>query len=162
MGGKLKSPVPFYNMPGHLIRRLQQVSVALFAQAAGELGVSPVQFAALAWVHAHPQSDQASLARAIAYDPVTIGGVVQRVEAKGWIDRVPCQEDRRSRRLNITSVGEEVLMQMTARIGPTQKHLVEPLSTAEQVQFLALCHKLVRGHAAAGDPAASPEPEEAS
>ena len=33
--------------PGHAIRRLHQISVGVFLQESGELGITPVQYAAL-------------------------------------------------------------------------------------------------------------------
>ena len=76
----------FQNMPGHLIRRLHQISVSVFtSQAAGAgFDVTPVQFAALSTIEAYPAIDQAGLARLIAYDRVTIGGVVDRLVQKGY------------------------------------------------------------------------------
>ena len=93
----------FHNMPGHMIRRLHQVQASLFASNTSPLDVPPVQFAALAMIESHPDIDQASLAGAIAYDPVTMGGVIARIEAKGWIIRRVDPMDKRSRLLR-TSV----------------------------------------------------------
>ena len=49
--------------------------------------LTPVQFAALAVIAEHPRIDQATLAGLIAYDRVTIGGVVDRLSQKGYILR---------------------------------------------------------------------------
>jgi hypothetical protein len=35
-----------YRMPGHLIRRLQQVAVSLFVEEVGSANITPVQYAA--------------------------------------------------------------------------------------------------------------------
>ncbi|HRE22051.1 MAG TPA: MarR family transcriptional regulator, partial [Rhabdaerophilum sp.] len=78
-----------YDMPGHLIRRMHQAAVAIFdneVRAAGA-DLTPVQFAAMMKIAAEPGIDQASVAQAIAYDRVTIGGVVDRLEAKGLVRR---------------------------------------------------------------------------
>ena len=63
-----------YDMPGHLIRRMNQISVAVFLQEAQQAGfdLTPVQFAALYTVGEHEAIDQATLASLIAYDRVTI------------------------------------------------------------------------------------------
>ncbi|WP_292685703.1 MarR family transcriptional regulator [Novosphingobium sp.] len=75
-----------YGMPGHLIRRLQQQSTQVFAARMREAGfdITPVQFAAMDALAARPGIDQATLAQLIAYDRATIGGVVDRLEGKGW------------------------------------------------------------------------------
>ena len=57
--------------PGHAIRRLHQISVGIFMQEAGDLGVTPVQYAALQTVGNQPGIDQRTLARNIALDAST-------------------------------------------------------------------------------------------
>ncbi len=78
-----------YDLLGHLIRRLHQISVSAFAAEADAAGVelSPVQFAALNMLREHSYIDQATLAGLIAYDRVTLGGVVNRLEARGMSSR---------------------------------------------------------------------------
>ena len=78
-----------YDLPGHLIRRLHQISVSAFAGEANAAGLdlTPVQFAALSMLNDHPDIDQATLAGLIAYDRVTLGGVVNRLAARGLIER---------------------------------------------------------------------------
>ena len=86
-----------HDMAGHVIRRLHQQSTQVFVhrtQAAG-FDLTPVQFAALDAIHAHPTTDQARVAEMIAYDRATIGGVIDRLEQKGWIHRVVSAQDRR-------------------------------------------------------------------
>ena len=67
-----------HDLPGHLIRRLHQISVSTFtAETAAEgFDLTQVQYAALFTLRGHPGIDQATLAGLIAYDRVTIGGVV--------------------------------------------------------------------------------------
>ena len=91
----------FQKMPGHLIRRLHQISVSVFASQAAGAGfdVTSVQFAALSAIEAYPAIDQAGLAGLIAYDRVTIGGVVDRLVQKGYVDRQVSPRDRRAREL---------------------------------------------------------------
>lgn len=71
-------------MAGHLIRRLHQQSTHLFSQRTQVAGfeVTPVQFAALDAIQAHPGVDQSQVAELIGYDRATIGGVIDRLEKK--------------------------------------------------------------------------------
>lgn len=74
-------------MPGHLIRRLHQLSTQVFAAAMAEAGedLTPVQFAMIDALAAEPGLDQASLARAIGKDRATVGAVAERLAKKGLI-----------------------------------------------------------------------------
>jgi hypothetical protein len=62
------SDLIIHHMPGHFIRRLQQVAVKLFFERVG-LDMTPVQFAALAAVAQRPRIDQARLSALIGCHP---------------------------------------------------------------------------------------------
>ena len=78
-------PLDIHTLPGHLIRRLHQISVAQFMDqmAAEGVDLTPVQFSAMAAIRRHPGIDQASVAGLIAYDRATLGKVVDRLVEKG-------------------------------------------------------------------------------
>jgi MarR family transcriptional regulator, temperature-dependent positive regulator of motility len=101
LSSQLPARIDLGAMPGHIVRRLHQQQFALFARAIGTLDLSPPQFAALAWLHNEGEVDQATLARGIAFDAVTIGGVLSRLEAKAWIERRAHPSDRRAKLVRI-------------------------------------------------------------
>ena len=141
--------VNFQQMPGHYIRRLQQVAVARFMQrVAGAL--TPVQFAALAALRQHGACDQAGVASLIGYDRATIGDVIDRLEARGWIARTPGTRDRRTKVVSLTPAGRSVLRRVARDVRRAQHDILQPLAAAERRQFERLCRKLVRAHAAGG------------
>jgi MarR family transcriptional regulator, temperature-dependent positive regulator of motility len=130
-------------LAGHLIRRLHQQSMQIFqtqTQAAG-FDLTSVQFAALECVAQRPGIDQASLAAAIGFDRATIGGVIDRLERKGLVQRVVSAQDRRARQLNLTPEGEQLLAACRPVVKALQADILAPLSPAEREVFLALAHK---------------------
>lgn len=130
-------------MAGHLIRRLHQQSTQVFqsrTQAAG-FELTSVQFAALDAIAQQPDIDQASLAATIGFDRATIGGVVDRLEQKGLLQRVVSAQDRRARRLHLTSAGERLLAASRPVVEALQADILAPLSAAERAAFLVLAHK---------------------
>jgi DNA-binding MarR family transcriptional regulator len=132
-------------MAGHLIRRLHQLSTHLFAertQAAG-FDLTPVQFAALDAIHAHPSRDQSFIAEVIGYDRATIGGVIDRLEKKGWVSRVISERDRRARELSLTSEGQQIRVTLEPIVQGLQKDILQPLSDAEQAFFIHLTRQVV-------------------
>ena len=134
------------DLAGHLIRRLHQQSTQHFAQRTQAEGfhLTPIQFAALDAIHAHPAMDQARLAEAIAYDRATIGGVIDRLEHKGWIHRVVSERDRRARELSLTTQGERVRTALLPIVQDLQDDILQPLSNADRACFLRLARQLVR------------------
>ena len=128
------------DMAGHLIRRLHQRSTQAFAlrtQAAG-FDLTSVQFAALDAIQAHPASDQASIAELIAYDRATIGGVIERLEQKGWVRRVVSAKDRRARELSLTEEGARIHGELLPIVRQVQDDILQPQSEAGRADFLDL------------------------
>jgi MarR family transcriptional regulator, lower aerobic nicotinate degradation pathway regulator len=71
-----------HSTPGHLIRRAQQISSALFAEECGKFDLTSVQYAALVVIKGNPDVD----ATRLSTDRSTIG-----TYWRGWKRRVgPC------------------------------------------------------------------------
>ena len=131
------------DQPGHNIRRLHQISVGIFLQELGDLGITPVQYAALQTVANHPGIDQRTLARTIALDASTTGGVVDRMESRGWLERRTSPEDRRSRQLVLTDAGVALLSDAVPAMLRAQDHILAPLSDRQRAEFMKLLCLLV-------------------
>lgn len=131
------------SQPGHLIRRLHQIAVGLFVQETESLGVTPMQYAALQTVQQTPGMDQRTLARAIALDASTTGGVVDRLEARQLIERRASPSDRRVRLLHVTPQGEALLEQIIPMMLQAQTRILEPLPPDQRDAFMAMLGLLV-------------------
>ncbi len=149
-----------YNMAGHLIRRLNQISVSVFQSGVRDAGfdLTPVQFAALNGIRAYPGIDQAGLAGVIAYDRATIGGVVDRLEGKGFVTRRISRRDRRVRELTLTAEGHAVLEALEPVVSALQQDILTGLSPQEQAEFLRLARKATdAGNSLSRAPAMQPK-----
>lgn len=135
--------------PGHLIRRAQQIAVAIFAEHLSEADITPVQFAILNALLDSPGIDQVSLAKRVAFDPATSGSVIGRLEAKGWVVRQADPADKRRKLLVATPQGVQAMAAIQATVAQVQAHILSPLQPQEQVQFVHLLSRLVQGHQAA-------------
>lgn len=131
-------------MPGHLIRRLNQISTGLFQDRMASLGfdLTPVQFAALATLRDRPDVDQATLAGLIAHDRATIGGVLDRLQAKGLVARRTDPGDRRARQVRLTEAGAALLAQVLPPVRTLQGEILAGLAPEEQAQFIALAMRV--------------------
>lgn len=130
-------------MVGFFIRRLNQISVSIFADRMAQEGYdfTPVQFAAMSMLSTRPGLDQATLAGLIAYDRVTLGGVVDRLEAKGLVDRKVSKSDRRARELFLTEDGKQALAKLVPVVTVLQDDILIGLTDQEKEQFLMLIEK---------------------
>ena len=134
----------FSRLPGHLIRRVHQASTAYFAEeCGGEL--TAVQYAALVAIGSHPGIDATRLSEIIYFDRSTIGDVLDRIESKGWILREYTSSDRRIKRLELSSLGQEVLQHVEPGIRRVQDRLLAPLTAAEAKTLVRLLGKMADG-----------------
>ena len=136
----------FQNAPGHLIRRAQQLAVAIFMEETAGFDVTPVQFAILNALMDDPGEDQITLSGRVAFDPATFGSVISRLEAKGWVQRQADPSDKRRKLLSTTAEGEKVALQMKRAVSKAQQRIVGPLEVQERAQLNELLAKLIAGH----------------
>ncbi len=144
------TPAPLPNMnvwPGPYIRRLQQIAVALFTEETQRWTLTPVQYGALLTVSRQPEVDQRTLAELIGLDTSTTAGVVDRLEARGWLRRGASPHDRRVKLLTPTAEGLALLTEVQPYAQRAQQRILSPLSEAEQAEFMRLLRQLVHTHA---------------
>lgn len=130
-------------MPGHLIRRAQQIAVAIFIDECARQGLTPVQYASLAEIARQPGIDATDLAGRTALDRSTLGTVLDKLERKGLIQRNVSPRDRRSKVLTITAAGATLLAAAEPNVRATQQKILAPLSENEAATFISLLTKLV-------------------
>ncbi len=133
----------FYSRAGHLIRRLNQITVAIYLQETEAVGLTTVQFAALEMIGEVPNIDQASLSAMIAFDKTTILKVIEKLLDKGLITRVRSDEDRRSNKLHVTPAGRDALRKVGAMMEKIEQRILAPLPAEDQRKFLEMLTQLV-------------------
>lgn len=133
-----------HTMPGHLIRRLHQISVALFMEAMTREGLTltPVQYSALTAIRNHPGIDQATVAGLVAYDRATLGKVIDRLDERGLLERRPSEADRRSKVLTLTDAGAALLDQVKPKVEAIQPAILDGLDESERVVFIDMLQKV--------------------
>jgi DNA-binding MarR family transcriptional regulator len=134
----------FYSRPGHLIRRLNQISMALFFEETQPLDLTSVQYAALNMIQEVPGIDQASLSNMIAFDKTTIVKVLDRLVDKGLITRTRSKTDRRINHLHVTTKGTQVLREIHPMLARSDKRILAPLSESDQRKFMEMLSRLVQ------------------
>jgi MarR family transcriptional regulator, lower aerobic nicotinate degradation pathway regulator len=139
---RLRAMAEMKDMPGHLIRRAQQVSNAIFAEQCGAFDLTSVQYAALFMINAHDGIDATRLSGLIAFDRSTIGDVLERLETKGWIVRAPGPSDKRIKRLHASDAGKELLTKVEPAVRAVQTRLLEPLTEHNRLLFLDMLRQI--------------------
>jgi DNA-binding MarR family transcriptional regulator len=129
--------------PGHLLRRAQQIAVALFFEEARAFAITPVQYAALTAIAEYPGLDQSGLVDAIAIDRSTVGSLVHRLEERRLIRRTTPATNRRIKQLFITAQGTKLLEGCRGAVTAAQARILAALNVKERAEFMQLLGKLV-------------------
>ena len=132
-----------YTKPGYLFRRMQQIAVAIFVEECRAYDLTPVQYAALVAIRTHPGIDATRLSAVIAFDRSTLGNVIERLEAKAYVERKPAREDKRVKLLTLTKAGEALLRNIMPSVDRAQARMLQPLKPADRKTLLALMTQLV-------------------
>jgi len=135
--------VDLQSLPGHHIRRLNQIAVAIFLQETEAHAITPVQYAALQAVADAPGADQRTVARAIGLDTSTLAGVLDRLEARGLLQRGASRDDRRVRMLTLTPAGADLLRALVPDMLRAQQRMLEPLPPPQRAEFMRMLQALV-------------------
>jgi len=139
----LQPDLALHRLPGHLIRRLQQISVSLVLDEIQDFGITPVQLGTLLAIEEVPGLDAMDLSRLIALDRSTIGDVVSRLEQRHLVERRRGSTDRRTKRLFLTDAGRDLVAELSVRNERAQARILDCLDEAERARFMELLTKLV-------------------
>lgn len=132
-----------HSKPGHLIRRAQQIAVAIFMEECAELDLTPVQYAAMVAIRENPGKDATRLSSLIAFDRSTLGNVLERLETRKLVARYASPADKRIKALKLTAAGAGLLKRAEASVRRAQERILEPLGPNERKKLLELLARLV-------------------
>lgn len=131
------------DLPGHYIRRLQQIAVGIFMDETADVNVTPVQFALLFAASKEAGLDQRTLAGRIGLDTSTIGAVVDRLEGRELIERKVSTDDKRVRLLSVTPAGKKLLQSVMPAMLRAQDRMLAPLPIADRAKFMSMVKRIV-------------------
>ncbi|PJJ54295.1 DNA-binding MarR family transcriptional regulator [Mumia flava] len=130
-------------LPGHLVRRSQQVHTELFAAELGGRITGP-QYAALHVVVASPGVSQSGVADRAAFDRTTVGEVVARLRERGWVAQERDPADGRRRVLTPTPEGERAAYESAPAVAAVQEQLMHDLDPPTRARLLDDLRALAR------------------
>ena len=132
-----------YRRPGFLIRRANQIAVALFLEETGALGITTSQYGILTLLKHHPGIDQISVANLLGLDRSTTGLVLDKLETAGLIGRSIGAHDKRRRTLALTKAGERMLERLSEPARRAQARVLSVFTAQERAEFIRLLDKFV-------------------
>jgi DNA-binding MarR family transcriptional regulator len=91
-----------------LLLKIMQANKPRLVALAQEFGLSPAQLHALRLIEPGAELPMSSLAGKLFCDASNVTGIVDRLEARGLIERRPAAHDRRVKLLALTDEGERL------------------------------------------------------
>jgi DNA-binding MarR family transcriptional regulator len=137
------APPPYRRVPAYLIRRLQMISTAIVAEEFEDEDMPVSEWAVLTMIENHPEIDQSRLAEVASIDKTNTGRLVDRLEAKGLVERRPHHSDRRVWMLRCTPLGHKIRKRLRPRALATQDRLLSCLKPADRELFIDLMSRVV-------------------
>lgn len=121
-----------------LLRRAWYGLNQAFRRRIAGTGATPDQFTALRCLtEADPKGiTQCELTKLMSSDPNTIASLVERMEAAGWIERLPHEKDRRAYRIRVKPDGKQLYKQLRELAISLQASVLTVVPEREREAFL--------------------------
>ena len=99
---------------GYFVRRLQIWVFQDFIRTLAPLEISPAQFSVLSVIHANEGLSQAELGNTLAIERARLVRLLNRLQKRRLIERLPASDDGRRHALRLTPTGQTTLQQAIA------------------------------------------------
>ena len=113
-----------------------------FMTAFSELDLTQKQVSVLWLVSDNPGVAQTDLAQRLFMDRATTMGIVNRLQARGYLRRGPSPEDRRRKTLFLTEEGEQMLQRARGAIWADERWLKSRFTKTEVRTLMALLDRI--------------------
>lgn len=135
---------PLSHYIGYSLRRAQLVVFDDFFHTFADLDLRPAQFGLLVVISQNPGLKQADASAALGIQTPNFVALVDALERRGIVQRLPTQNDRRSHALHLTKAGETLLKRVLVRQAEHEERMTARIGKAGREQLLALLDKLAK------------------
>lgn len=130
---------------GYHLRRAQSVVFDDFARTMAAQRIAPGQFGVLVLIAANPGLSQSALARAVGVERSTMVAVIDRLQARGLVERRRSAADRRSYALGLSAAGRRLLVRLKPMVRRHERRVTKRLDDAEKATLIGLLRRLHGG-----------------
>lgn len=114
--------------------RLMRVAFERRILSAG-LGLTAGEARTLIQIAAHNGSRQLDIAGRMGLEPMTVSAFLDRLQARGLIERQPDPLDRRAKRILLSDAAEDMIRALSIEIGAVQQEATQGLDQEAQDSF---------------------------
>ena len=139
--------------PSHLMHRVLQLALDIYAEEAGDGGPTQRQFAVMEAVSVKSGLTQTDLVKATGIDRSTLADLVARMTTKGLLARERSSLDARAMAVSLSAEGQALLEAARPRVEAADKRIMGLLPKAKRDVFLELLSELAASADAAPEQA---------
>lgn len=131
---------------GFLLHDVSRLRKKVVDQELKPLGITRSQWWVLVNISKHGQEGiaQTELARVMSVGKVSLGGLIDRMEAAGWLERIPDSKDRRSKKVVMTSSGKQILKEVQEFAVGINKNIMTGISREQNEQLDGLLRTMMQ------------------
>lgn len=127
---------------GYTITDVARLLRTVFERRVRPLGLTRAQWVTIARLHRRPGLSQSEVADLLEIEKASAGRLIDRMEAKGWIERRADPMDRRINRLHLTAEAERMYALIWPLAEATVDDALSDLSSEERRTLSGLMHRV--------------------
>lgn len=127
---------------GFLLAKAYQRACALFKEEFDHYDITPQQFGLLAFLWQEDGLSQTELSARSQIDRTTTGGIIDRLQKEGLVERRNHPEDRRAYQVFLTGKGMSLEKELCTVAGQVIGRITAPLSEKEHQALIRLLEKI--------------------
>jgi DNA-binding MarR family transcriptional regulator len=129
---------------GFLLAKAYQRACAIFKEEFDAYDLTPQQFGLLAFLWIEDGLSQTELSARSQIDRTTMGGIIDRLEKEGLVERANHPDDRRAFQVFLTERGKSLEDDLSAVANRVLERVNAPLTVEEQKTLVRLLKKIRR------------------
>jgi DNA-binding MarR family transcriptional regulator len=155
-------PKPDHSL-GFLLRDVARLLRRNFSRRAQELGLSPTQWQALAYLSRQEGVNQATLAESLEVQPISLARLIDRLQEMDLVARRADPDDRRAFKLYLTPKAQPLIERLWSLAAETQGEALAGFSRAQRDHLVELLVQMKQNllNAEPGQAGAGDDPREA-
>jgi DNA-binding MarR family transcriptional regulator len=143
---------PFVNDLNWLVHRVGAGLGSALDAVAQRHGLGIRAYVVLSTISSSGSRTQLMLGQQLGLDKTAVTDVLDRLEAGGWIVRVPAPDDRRARIAEATDAGSALATMLRSEMAETQQAILAKLPPGDEDRLKRLLHNLAFGPLADAPP----------
>ncbi len=124
--------------PSHLLHRVLQLALDIYAEECGAAGITQRQFAVLSAVAENEGVTQTALVKVTGIDRSTLADMVARMIAKGHLERQRSDQDARANSVRLAQAGRLILEEVAPMVAMADARILALLKPSKREGFLDL------------------------